>query len=227
MKNIIGLIGISSLVIFASYSQVSPTYTTPGGQTNTDFWSRAGNSTSGNNIFGTKWNSPVYTVTGNVGPLSNIFRMKLNAIFALGTQYPIDGYATFGNTSTTLNTTGYLLLGNEGVFQTSPTDSMYIDKGAFSLLHLNGPGLIQQNGYRPWMKTGITLTGNQDLSYFGLRQIGTDVDWTETVLLWSDNQATGADEMAFRFTGASTSSTSIDNNLRSNVDLDGLHVARQ
>jgi hypothetical protein len=76
MKNIIGLIGISSLVIFESYSQVAPTYTSLGGQTNTDFWSRAENSTSGNNIFGTKWNSPIYTVTGNVGPLSKVYKPR-------------------------------------------------------------------------------------------------------------------------------------------------------
>jgi hypothetical protein len=50
--------------------------------------------------------------------------------------------------------------------------SIYNDKGAYSLLHLNGTAPIQQNGYRPWMKTGITFTDNQDMSYFGLRQIG-------------------------------------------------------
>jgi hypothetical protein len=225
-KSILLVLG---LFIFRDiYSQQVPTNTQTGTSavSSPDYWSRVGNSGYGNNLFGTLWNSPIYTVTGNVGPLSNIFRMKLNAIFGNNSQYPIDGYNTYGNSNTTLNTTGYLLLGNDGSFQTSPGQTIYENKGAFSLLHLNGPGLIQQNGYRPWMKTGITLTGNQDLSYFGLRQIGTDVDWTETVLLWSDNQATGADEMAFRFTGASTSSTSIDNNLRSNVDLDGLHVAR-
>jgi hypothetical protein len=40
-------------------------------------------------------------------------------------------------------------------------------------LHLNGrdQGFAQDFGFRPWMKTGITLTDNQDLSYMGLRQI--------------------------------------------------------
>jgi hypothetical protein len=45
------------------------------------------------------------------------------------------------------------------------------NRGAFSLLHLNGNGIVQEFGYRPWMKTGITLSDNNDMSYIGLRQV--------------------------------------------------------
>lgn len=205
------------------FAQQAPTNTAPAGagpsgQNNQQFWSRAGNSnfpgTNTNNIFGTLWNSPIYTVTNGFN------RTKLNGSFTTSAnQYDIDGYTTFGNTNATVNTSGYMLLGPNGTFQTQPGLSIYNDKGAYSLLHLNGTAPIQQNGYRPWMKTGITFTDNQDMSYFGLRQIGTALDWTETVMNWSDNQGGLEDDMCFRFTGAPTSSTTIDMaNLRTILD---------
>ena len=161
---------------------------------------------------------------------NNILRMKLNGAYGPGLMaaYGIDSYNTWGNTNTTVNPTGYLLLGPDAPFQTQPTQTIYGHRGAYSLLHLNGTAPIQQNGYRPWMKTGITFTDNADLSYFGLRQIGNSIDYTETVLNWSDNDGTSIqDDVAFRFTGGSTSSTTVDQgNVRSTTDLDGLHVAR-
>lgn len=204
------------------YAQQPPQGTSGGGA----FWRQGGNigGPGAPNIFGTATtnNNPIYTQTNGVN------RTKLNGSFTTSAnQYDIDGYTTFGNTNTTVNTTGYMLLGPNGTFQTQPTLNIYNDKGAYSLLHLNGTAPIQQNGYRPWMKTGITFTDNQDMSYFGLRQIGTALDWTETVMNWSDNQGGLEDDMCFRFTGAPTSSTTIDMaNLRSTVDLDGLHIAR-
>ena len=157
---------------------------------------------------------------------NNLNRMKLNGVYGTGSQYGIDGYTIFGNTPTTVNTSGYLPLGNNSPIMTQPGQTMYDNKGAFSLLHLNGNASVQQNGYRPWMKTGITFTDNQDLSYIGLRQVGTDADYTETVINWSDNDWGAVDDMAFRFTGAPTSSTSIDTDVRSATDLDGRHIAR-
>ena len=71
-----------------------------------------------------------------------------------------------------------MLIGNDGPLLTG-AGNIYTAKGAFSLLHINGPGSgLQEYGYRPWMQTGITLTGNRDLSYFGLRQVGTGEDIT-------------------------------------------------
>lgn len=215
----------------SAFAQQAPTNTAPAGagpsgQNSAQYWSRAGNNNfpvgNTNNIFGTLWNSPIYTQTFGVN------RTKLNGSFTTSAnQYDIDGYTTFGNTNTTVNTSGYMLLGPNGTFQTEPTLNIYNNKGAYSLLHLNGTAPIQQNGYRPWMKTGITFTDNQDMSYFGLRQIGTGLDWTETVMNWSDNQGGLEDDMCFRFTGAPTSSTTINMaDMRSTVDLDGLHIAR-
>lgn len=178
-QKIILAIGLFQLG-FNGWGQQSQTpYTTPFATTpaqavttSNAAWYRGGNNNTGSagnaNIFGTLWNSPIYTVTNGLN------RSKLNGTFtAVGAtaQYGIDGYTTFGNTNTTVNTSGYMLLGPNGTFQTQPGLSIYNNKGAYSLLHLNGTAPIQQNGYRPWMKTGITFTDNQDMSYFGLRQI--------------------------------------------------------
>jgi uncharacterized coiled-coil protein SlyX len=210
-------------------AQVVPTISTPpnGGQTSGDYWSRAGNTSIGNNIFGTMWNSPIYTVTGNTFTSGNNYRSKLNGILGQSTQYPINGFG-FGNTVNDVNTTGYMLLGNN-------VGSFYQNMGAFSLLHLNGQdntgiGQVQEFGYRPWMKTGITFTGNSDLSYMGMRQVGTGTDVTETTISWADNAGgnSGPDELTFRYTqgtfgdGANNLSTDFTNA----SDLDGRHIAR-
>lgn len=195
-------------------------------------WYRGGNPNIGNgaanNIFGTLWNSPIYTVTNGVN------RTKLNGNFTFGgptAQYTINGYGWLQG----VNTSGYMLLGFNN---TSITDNsnIYTNKGAFSLLHLNGPvtgstaltNQYQEFGYRPWMKTGVTFTDNRDLSYMGLRQVGTGLDATETVIGWSDQTITGQnDEIAFRFFGNPAGTTTIDvNDLLTNNDLDGLNVAR-
>ncbi len=226
-KRIFSFIGLlllsNSLTAQQNVTNTSPAGAGPSGQNNQQYWSRAGNNQSqgSNNIFGTLWNSPIYTQTFGVN------RTKLNGAFTSnGTQYDIDGYTVFGNTNATVNTSGYMLLGPNAPFQVGG-GNIYDNRGAYSLLHLNGTAQIQQNGYRPWMKTGITFTDNQDMGYFGLRQVGTALDWSEMVMNWSDNQGVGEDDMCFRFTGATTSSTAVDvANLRSNVDLDGLHIAR-
>jgi len=99
--------------------------------------------------------------------------MKLNATVS----YPVNGYNT-----TDLGRDGYLLLGR----QLGGAEDLYTPNtlGAYSLLHLNGPNtLINQMprlGYRPWMKTGITITDNADLAYFGLRAVNNEWDITET-----------------------------------------------
>ncbi len=182
-------------------------------------WFRGGNNGNllSSNIFGTRWNSPIYTITTGVN------RMKLNGDIT----YPVNGYTGLRN--------GYLLLGSNGN-SISDGQSLYTQKGAFSLLHLNGErqsGAIQEFGYRPWMQTGITLTDNRDLSYIGLRKLSTNAnegDITETVFAWSDNAGnnSGPDRMVFRFTGARGL---VDGNIVSPdrfsiTDLDGLHVAQ-
>ncbi|MBL0328260.1 MAG: tail fiber domain-containing protein [Bacteroidetes bacterium] len=153
-------------------------------------WYRGGNNPGGpagtKNIFGTKWNSPIFTQTAGAS------RMRLNG----NTTYSVNGYTQPRN--------GYLLLGEDG---TATFGNLYggADRGAFSLLHLNGPGgFVQELGYRNWMQTGITFTSNNDLMYVGHRKVGAGPDLTEAVIQWSDNGLPGAlgpDVMSFRFTG--------------------------
>ncbi len=216
----IKLLFFTAIIHFASIAQQVPTVNSPGGvgpsgQDNAQFWSRAGNLTSNgmNNIFGTKWDSPIYTIT------SNQYRMKLNG----SVNYPVNGFAGQRD--------GYLLLG-----ATSNDNYSNANRGAASLLHLNGrynTGFQPERGYRPWMQTGITMTDNDDLSYFGLRRIGYETDLTksitETTICWSNDTPGdyGPDDMSFRFMGEGNLPTStINTDLLDKNDLDGRHVAR-
>lgn len=226
MKKIIVTHLLSILTVATAVAQTPPT--TGGSATsNASYWTRGGNtnSPSGGNIFGTRYNSPIYFITG--GGLAQHRRMKINGDFGFG-QYSINNYGTAQG----VNTTGYLLLGTNN---TSMADgqNIYSEKGAFSLLHLNGEGSVfQEYGYRPWMKTGVTFTGNKDLSYFGLRKLSTnpsEEDLTETVFLWSDNSSSteGPDKLVFRFSGFGGSNTgTVSSDRLSNTDLDALHVAQ-
>src|SRR5690554_510660 len=141
---------------------------------------------------------------------NNVNRMKLNG----NLNYAVDGYNTLRD--------GYLLLGIENNLMDG-SGNIYTQSGAFSLLHLNGRGTeVQPYGYRPWMETGITFTGNRDLSYIGLRQVGIESDITETTIAWSDNQNAphpGPDDMVFRFLGRGGGATAISSNLESTADL--------
>ena len=117
-------------------------------------WQKGGNSISGgtNSSFGTNstWNAPIFFQSFGLN------RMKLNGTV----NYTVNGFA--GDRS------GYLLLG-----ATSADNYSNPNKGAASLLHLNGrynTGVQPVIGYRPWMQTRITMTDNDDLSYFGLRK---------------------------------------------------------
>lgn len=82
-------------------AQQLPTNTAPpppgNGFNSAQFWSRGGNSPflGTNNIFGTLWNSPIYTKTDNV------FRMRLNGTLPVVST-------TDGN----VNTSGFLGLGD-------------------------------------------------------------------------------------------------------------------
>jgi len=140
-------------------------------------WYRGGNNNTaplGNNIFGTLWNSPIYTYTANTP------RSKLNGQFFLPSQYVINGFGGVQG----VNTSGYFLL---GVDYGTGANSFYNSRGAFSLMHLNGNSngstFVQDGGYRPWMKTGITFTDNQDRAYVGYRANALDV--SDFVINWS------------------------------------------
>jgi hypothetical protein len=159
MKHNLIILALTCFLVNEGVAQQPPT---TGGSaiSDEDFWARGGNTNNpaGGNLFGTRYNSPIYFITG--GGLANNRRMKLNGVFGGFTpQYFINGYGAGQG----VNSTGYLLLGQN---MNSASGNIYTDLGAFSMLHLNGrdqPG-TQEAGYRPWMKTGVTFTDNNDLS---------------------------------------------------------------
>jgi hypothetical protein len=199
---LLSIIALTTMV----YAQQPPQGTSGGGA----FWRQGGNigGPGAPNIFGTATtnNNPIYTQTNGVN------RMKINGSL----PYVVNTYPGVRD--------GYLLLGYSGTFAAPLFNGA--TNGAYSQLHLNGfdGTFVQTGGYRPWMKTGITLTDNNDLSYFGLRSVALDV--TETVINWSDNAGSGSgpDELTFRFTSGG-GSTAIGA-LNIDTDVDGLHIAR-
>lgn len=205
---------------------------TSGNAGNGPFW-RTGGNFAGNsgNILGNQYNSPIYTICGAGGATN--FRMKLNANQIPGSFYNVAGYGIGSG----IDRTGYLLLGHMTGYSSSFLEPGGLPFGPFSLLHLNGRNgtFVQTGGYRPWMKTGVTFTDNNDLSYTGIRKVGTGTDITEMSITWADNATApfpGPDDMCFRFTagGPSTdgafATTISATNLTSPADLDGLHIAR-
>ncbi len=194
-----------------SISQQTPTGTAAGGIQ----WRRGGNTTGGgtNNLFGTSFgfNSPIYTITNGLN------RTRLNG--------------TLTNTVNGFNQPrdGYFLLGFSQGFSAPLFNGA--NRGAFSLFHLNGSQgtFIQEGGYRPWMRTGISLTDNNDFSYFGLRKVGAGTDLTETTITWSDNGGAGfpgPDDLVFRFTSGGFNQTATFGNQDDPTDVDGRNVAR-
>lgn len=106
------------------------------------------------------------------------------------------------------NINGYPGINRDGYFSISGVPAFYNSgPGAFSRLHLvddEGPALpqtyAQQYGYRPWMRNGITFTGNSDQGYIGQQYMATDA--TDMVIQWSDNPQTdpwASDRMRFVF----------------------------
>ncbi len=150
-------------------------------------WFRGGNTNNlnNNNIFGTMWNSPIYTHTDGQN------RMVVNGT-KIGT---INGY-------TGQNTSGFVGIGANTAAQGFLWNTPSV--GPMSLLHLNsGIGASPQIfGWRPWMKYGIVSTHNQDFMFMGQRQNGTGFDVTDAVINWSDNSGNGSgpDNMIFCFT---------------------------
>ncbi len=85
---------ISPIVTFAQQNptNTSPAGVAPSGQNSQQYWSRAGNNNSigNNNIFGTLWNSPIYTYTDgtNRTRLNGSLVTNLNGV----TSQDVSGY---------------------------------------------------------------------------------------------------------------------------------------
>jgi hypothetical protein len=121
------------------FAQQNPTNNNPSGTASgsgsNQYWSRAGNNDNqgSNNIFGTLWNSPIYTQTNAIN------RMKLNG----NITYSVNNYSQTRN--------GYLLIGPDMPMSYGGPNELYSNYGAFSQLHLNGNkgADVQQFGFRP------------------------------------------------------------------------------
>ncbi len=103
------------------------------------------------------------------------------------TRIRLNGSLVSNITGYTANdVSGYMGLGSGGF---ASVDGWFNANAPLTLLQLKGRNgtFIQTMGYRPWMQTGISLTDNQDFSYFGLRKVGSGYDVTETTISWSDN----------------------------------------
>lgn len=117
-----------------------------------------------------------------------------------------------------------------------------IGSGPYTLLHLNNDiGSPETNGYRPWMRGGVSFTENVDFGYVGMRPFFDNSgnfgnaniieNRNEFVIAWANNPNTGSvgsDDLCFRFTsnvdGFANSINTGD--LFSPSDLDGRHIAR-
>lgn len=228
MKSKLYLTAICSLFLGGVFSQQIPTGAP--GSNNNSYWSKGGNngSAGSGNIFGTQWNSPIYFITA--GLTQGTYRARLNGTFTnIINQYQVNNYSFQATGTNGINTSGYLGLGfnMQGIWSQNGAGSA---AGPYSVLHLNGRDgtFVQNGGFRPWMKTGVTFTDNNDLSYMGLRKVGPTFDKTETTIAWSDNAqgASGPDDMVFRFTSSSAGSLVVSQDLTEPADFDGLHVAR-
>lgn len=104
------------------------------------------------------------------------------------------------NTFTNIKQNGYVGISNQPAFFSSTV-------GPFSRLHLadstsnSASDYAQQNGYRPWMRNGITMTGNSDMGYISQYYHGPDT--TDMVIHWSNDPESGdykPDHLRFIFT---------------------------
>ncbi len=152
-KFYLGLIALS----INAMAQQNPTNTAPGpllnGSNTNQFWSRGGNQGSfplinNNNIFGTLWNSPIYTQTNGQT------RTRLNGTLTT----PINGVNQ--------NVDGYFGIGRNNFFATN---------SPYSMLHLEGNNnsLFLAGQWRRWMSTCVYMRENADAMYVGLKYTNT------------------------------------------------------
>lgn len=183
MKNKFKLLSIL-LIANGVYAQQPPTNTDPAGnasgRNSQQYWSKGGNTDNlgTNNIFGTLFNSPIYTQTAGVN------RMTING--NLTVPNPAFGFFP-GN----INTSGFV-----GINTTSP----------YAPLHIKGNDLqLGLGGYRSWMRTGMLISNSTDNMYFGLRPSNTQ-GAQDAVINWGDNvdDAAGPDNLIFNYTSYSS-----------------------
>ncbi|MBL0127299.1 MAG: tail fiber domain-containing protein [Flavobacteriales bacterium] len=133
---------------------------------------------------------PLRIYTKNNFPINfrtaDIDRMRLNETVTT----TINGYTTAKNGFLGLSPTGTFWSGGLG------------NPGPFSRLHLDDGGNPLLGTYRPWMRNGIYMSGNNDMMYVGqLYRAGQDE--SDAVIAWGDNKYSpaGPDHLRFLFMG--------------------------
>ncbi len=154
---------------------------------------------------------------GHFGPNSNPVEIRHNG------NHPIQFYTDsirrmqlYPINGATLNTFAVPRTGFVGI---SPVEPFFGNPGPFTRLHLTDSAAsainyAQEFGFRPWMRNGVTMTGNSDQMYVGQKYAYTNPmnytsgevnDRSDAVIEWSDNPADapwGTDRMRFMFTNA-------------------------
>jgi hypothetical protein len=209
MKKINLLIG-ASIITMNIFAQQNPTNNNPlapgqNGRNAIDFWSRAGNSGIGannsNNIFGTLWNSPIYTQTGGVT------RMRLN------------GTLTTPIWSVNQNVSGYIGIDPTGFFNNNVPQTM---------LHLHSSNVpVFTTGWRRWMKTGMLIEENSDGMYVGMKT-ELSSNRSDAIINWFDDgtNAGGIDKLRFIFTGSTPTGNGNNTNSIDYNSLNGYEYMR-
>ena len=145
----------------------------------------------------------------NPDAVNGAFQLQTNSLSRMRLNNTL---STIINGFPTAPRDGFLLLSTR---QDAYTNAL--SRAPFTRLHLmedvgtaNDPIVYaQQIGYRPWMRNGITFTGNSDQSYIGHKYAATN-DNTDFVIQWSDNPAGspwGVDRMKFVFSSTYTGVT--------------------
>ena len=193
-----------------THAQQGPTKNNPvspllNGTNAGNFWSRAGNTLLGgtNNIFGTMWNSPIYTVTNGIN------RTRLNGNLIT----PIFGVNQ--------NVSGYFGISPQGFFA---------NNSPWAMLHLDGPNNTPFLGdWRRWMRTGVYMRENSDAMYVGLKEEHGS-NRSDAVINWSDDAQPGAgggiDKLRFIFTSSASNGNGIGTDPRSGQSLEGYEYMR-
>lgn len=168
-------------------------------------WYRGGNFPTGtsplptNNIFGTNWNSPIYTIT------SGQHRMRIN-----------------GTLTTTINGVSKNVDGFVGI---SPS-GFFASNSPAAMLHLFGPDNSSfgvGGGWRKWMSTGMLANENSDAIYVGMKpEAGTNR--SDAVIGWNDDFGAGKDKLRFIFTANATGNLPV--NPLSGESLNGYEFMR-
>ncbi|MBL7951820.1 MAG: tail fiber domain-containing protein [Flavobacteriales bacterium] len=83
-----------------------------------------------------------------------------------------------------------------------PNSGIIGTQGAWARLHLDDGGTVITGCYRPWMKNGIYMSGNNDMMYVG-QLFRAGADESDAVVAWGDNAASpaGPDHLRFLFMG--------------------------